>query len=368
MQATDSSPTPKNSEIQRHLSHVVDKQKAVWNQRNITGEVINVDKLEQFYNKGVAAVSRRNFLAGAGAVGAASVLAGCGDNSTPAVVATSTAYTDVDYLNFALNLEYLEASFYLYAATGSGLPASSMGTGAGTVSGGAALSTGSPALTTLQQQIVNEIAYNELSHVNFLRGALGSAAVAMPNINIGTSFQTLAAAANTLTPGGGIPAAFSPYTSFNNFLIGAFIFEDVGVTAYAGAAPALTVATNLNYAAGIQAVEAYHAAYIRTSITAISQSTNTTALVTYANSVAALRSSLGGGNETMLTGIGQTIAANGQYTPSSIVAAATSNAVGFSRTTDQVLHIVYGTANGKGVSSGVFFPNGLNGNIKTTAS
>jgi hypothetical protein len=243
-----------------------------------------------------------------------------------------------------------------------------MGTGAGTVSGGAALSTGSPALTPQQQQIINEIAYDELSHVNFLRTALGSAAVPMPNINIGTSFQTLAAAANTLTPAAAIPATFSPYASFNNFLIGAFIFEDVGVTAYSGAAPALTVAANLNYAAGIQAVEAYHAAYIRTSITAISQAANTTALIAYANSVSALRSALGGGNETPLTVVPQTIATNGNYTASSIVAASSTSAVAYARTTDQVLHIVYGTANGAGVSSGVFFPNGLNGNIKTTAS
>lgn len=320
----------------------------------------SVDKINALYQKGV---SRRNFLVGAGAAGAASVLAGCGDNSPAMMTTTTTAttYTDVDILNFALNLEYLEASFYLYAATGSGLPSASMtGTGTqGTVSGGAQIS----GLTSAQQNILNEIAFDELSHVNFLRAALGSSAVAMPNINIGSAFNTLASAAS-------IASTFNPYASFANFLLGAFIFEDVGVTAYSGAAPLLTSAANLNYAAGIQAVEAYHAAYVRTSITALNQTLGSTAfpILGYANSVVALRATLGGGNETMLTALPATIAVNGNYAASSVVAASTSNAIAYSRTTDQVLHIVYGAAGGAGVSSGVFFPNGMNGNITKTAS
>ena len=310
-------------------------------------------------------------MAGAGALGAAAVLDGCSSGSTAItpVITPTPALTDTDYLNFALNLEYLEASFYLYAATGSGLPATSMtGTGTqGTVTGGTQLT----GLTSAQQNILNEIAFDELSHVNFLRSAIaseGGTPVAMPNINIGTSFQALATAAAAATPSANLPTSFSPYTSFTNFLIGAFIFEDVGVTAYSGAAPALTVAANLNYAAGILAVEAYHAAYVRTTITAMAQAAGSSTLIGYANAVSTLRGTLGGGNETPLIGLPATIATNGNYTASGIVAANTSNAVGFSRSTDQVLHIVYGAGGGAGVSSGVFFPNGLNGNIKTTAS
>jgi hypothetical protein len=55
-------------------------------------------------------------------------------------------------------------------------------------------------------------------------------------------------------------------------------------------------------------------------------------------------------------------------TPSSIVAADTTNAKAFPRTTDQVLHIVYGTGGGAGVTKGAFFPAGLNGTIKATAA
>jgi hypothetical protein len=306
-------------------------------------------------------------MAGAGSAAAAALLVGCGDGtpapSTPVTPVTpvTPAITDNDILNFALNLEYLEAEFYLRAATGSGLQAADTGANPGGVTGGSKV----PGLTSAQQAILNEIAFDEQSHVQFLRKALGSAAVVRPALDL-TFFGPLAMVAGITTS----PTAFSPYTDFNAFLIGAFVFEDVGVTAYHGAA-GLISATGisgglLSAAAGIMAVEAYHAAYVRTSITgnAITAAAASTAYpyLTYANQVATLRGTLGGGNETLLK-LPTTTA-----TPSSIVAADTTNAIAFSRTTDQVLHIVYGAAGGAGVTKGGFFPNGLNGTITATAS
>jgi hypothetical protein len=309
-------------------------------------------------------VNRRKFLAGVGAAGAASVLAGCGNNGTASMGAQTTAYTDTDILNFALNLEYLEAEFYLHAATGSGLATADIGSNPGTVTGGAQVA----GLTTAQQNILNEIAYDEQQHVRFLRSALGSAAVARPTIDLTNSFNALASAA-------GIGSTFNPFTNFNTFLVGAYVFEDVGVTAYSGAAPLISTAGiaagYLTAAAGILAVEAYHAAYVRTVLTAgaIAQGTTAFPYLTYANQVSALRATLGGGNETTLTVPTGTTSATSIVTPSAIVAATTANAIAYARTTDQVLHIVYGTAgSGAGVKSGAFFPSGLNGNITVTQS
>jgi hypothetical protein len=329
-----------------------------------------VDKLSELYQR---SVNRRKFLTGIGAVGAAATLAGCGSNNGQITPTPTTTYTDVDILNFALNLEYLEAEFYLRAATGSGLGTADIGSSPGAVTGGAQVT----GLNSAQQNILNEIAYDEQQHVRFLRTALGSAAVARPVIDLTNSFNALASAA-------GIASSFNPFADFNHFLVGAYIFEDVGVTAYSGAAPLISTAGitagYLAAAAGILAVEAYHAAYVRTTLTAgaIAQGVTAYPYLTYANQVSALRATLGGGNETTLTVPTGTVpfTATTVPAPSAIVAATTANAIAYARTTDQVLHIVYGslsnttgaTASAAGVAKGAFFPSGLNGNITVTKS
>jgi hypothetical protein len=342
-----------------------------------------VANLSRLLNNGV---SRRKFLAGVGASAgavAALNLAGCGGSSstTPTMPVTLPPSTDEDVLNFALNLEYLEASFYLYAATGSGLAAADTTAGSaalfqtvGTVTPGDAGAVAG--LTAAQQQILNEIAFEEQAHVRFLRTALGSAAVPMPDIDL-SFFGPLAVAATITTAATGT-GSFNPFSSFDYFLVGAFIFEDVGVTAYSGAAglitPAGVTAGYLTAAAGILAVEAYHAGYIRTSLTGRAIAAGSAAAYPYlaaANLVEDLRATLtvgasaapstSGSVETLLT------LPTGLTTPSSIVAASAADAVGFARTVNQVLHIVYGSPT-VGVKSGGFFPSGMNSNFATTTA
>jgi hypothetical protein len=333
-----------------------------------------VDKLDKRLN---SAFSRRSFFAGAGGLAAAAMFAGCGDGgSNASMTAPSGTYTDADILNFALNLEYLEAQFYLYAATGKGLAASDITAGSaspfqtvGTVTLGNAAAV--PGLSTAQQQILNEIAYEEQEHVRFLRSALGSAAVPMPSIDL-SFFGPLAVAA------GVTGATFNPFSTFPYFLVGSFIFEDVGVTAYSGAAPLISAAGvaagYLTAAAGILAVEAYHAAYIRTSITGAAIAAGSAAAypyITVANQVAALRASLTVG-ATAAPGTAGSVETplalpTSLTTASSIVAASPTTAVGFARTVNQVLHIVYGSAT-VGVAKGGFFPNGMNSIFATTTA
>ncbi len=301
---------------------------------------------------------RRKFLKYAGAATAAagglSLLAACGDDA-PAPIPTPTstppaaqAQIDLNVLNFALNLEYVEAQFYSWAAFGSGLsPSILTGTGTqGTVIGGKQV----PFTDPIVKQYAIEIAQDESEHVNFLRNVLGTAAVAMPTINIdgsATGAFTAAARAAGIVPSTG---TFDPYGSDEAFLLGAFIFEDVGVTAYKGAAPLLVNKTYLEAAAGILAAEAYHAGLIRTIL--YRKGISAPALRTIAGQISDLRDSADGPYDDD-QGITRT------DTTASNIVPVNSNGIVYSRNTDQVHHIVYlsGTT---GVSSGGFFPNGTN--------
>ncbi|MCU1323791.1 MAG: hypothetical protein JWM43_3440 [Acidobacteriaceae bacterium] len=202
-----------------------------------------------------------------------------------------------------------------------------------------------------------ETAIEEQKHVKFLQGALSTKAVSMPAIDLYNSFNALATAA-------GIGASFDPFANDANFLIGAYIFEDVGVSAYHGAAGLITDKTTILPAAvGIHAVEAYHAGLVRTTINAIDAGTGT--LNTLTQKISAARSSLAPADSkatsyagTKADDIGLTtvqVALNGtagQYTSSTIVNC-DSQSLGWARTTTQVLAITK-----------PFFPAGLNGTIK----
>ncbi len=136
---------------------------------------------------------------------------------------------------------------------------------------------------------------------------------------------------------------FNPFADDVSFLLGAYIFEDVGVTAYNGAAPLIQSKTYLGAAASILAVEAYHAGNIRTVLFEKGQGPATAA-------ISAVRAALSGANDD------HGVVMNGlpNITPTDV------NALAFSRTTTQVLNIVY--AGGASGNYG-FFRKDYNGAI-----
>lgn len=235
-----------------------------------------------------------------------------------------TEITDVDILQFALNLEYLEAEFYTVGTTGRTMDNFGVGiTGAGTpgaTTGGNRVIFNNSALPV--QSIMEELAFDEQAHVNLLRAALTAAGVmpvAKPALNLS-----------------GLGFGFGGSA---DFIILARILEDIGVTAYAGAAPLITSKAYLGVAARILAAEAMHSGNIRLIVAQSRLST------------------------TKVDGV--------DVVPPPAINTATSqpgffaldnSALSAVRTPEQVLFLAYGLR--EAAMGGGFYPAGMNGKIK----
>ncbi|BCS34943.1 hypothetical protein TBR22_A41690 [Luteitalea sp. TBR-22] len=268
---------------------------------------MKLEHLERLVDDGV---SRRAFartmMRGAAGVGGVLALGSAEE-------AAAQGLTDVDILNFALNLEYLEAEFYTVAVTGRriadiGLGVSGRGRGGDTV-GGSRVAMPDRLMTVAQQ-----IALDEQVHVAFLREALGSAAVAKPAINL-----------NALGVG---------FNDVKEFFTVARAFEDLGVSAYGGAANLIRDRSILQAAAQIGLTEAQHAGVIRLLVSDLGLMP---AMVDQFDV------------PTLMSPSGRLFQVDGQGR-STI------------RTAGQVLAVAYGSATA-GTRAGAFFPDGVNGVI-----
>jgi hypothetical protein len=196
--------------------------------------------VEEFLLKSTDSDGRTSRASMLGTVALGTFLAATG--GAPKAVRAASAITDTDILNFALNLEYLEAEFYNYSVYGHGIEARGVPvTGVGSRG---------PTFGGVQTKFLNkftlgtaeELASDERDHVLLLRGVLGKDAIAKPAIDL---------------------KALGMSDKMSQFLVLARAFEDTGVSAYAGAAPLVQSKDVLAYAARILAVEAYHAGNIR---------------------------------------------------------------------------------------------------------
>jgi hypothetical protein len=150
---------------------------------------------------------------------------------------------------------------------------------------------------------------------------------------------------NTAASAAGLGSSFNPFASSAgdlNFLLGAFIFEDVGVTAYHGALSTIVNKDSLTDLSAIMGTEAYHAAAVRAEIYKLGG-----AAISAAAAISTARNTLGG------EGLDQGL----QFVGQANILPADANALVFARTSRLVLNIVYLEVN---ASKGGFFPLGIN--------
>ncbi len=263
--------------------------------------------------------------------------------------AATLVLPDSEVANFALNFEYLGSQYYLHAVVGGSLPSSLLPAGSAAVT--------VPSTTTVPF-VDPAIAYygirfasDEQAHVfafQSLVTMLGGTPIPQPAINLDNTatgaWSVLAQAAGLVGPG----QTFNPYESDVNFMLGAYVLEDVCITALVGAASLLTNPTAVTYAAKAIGVEAMQAGAIRGFLSRIGAGVATDA-------ISALRAKL--------SGVGD----NGTSTTGNPYRFANLNtdSIAFGRTPGEVLAIAYG---GNGLSGGGFFPNGVNGAFTVSAS
>jgi hypothetical protein len=178
---------------------------------DLTVETLDQDGALQEAIDRVRGGSRADLLRGAAAGGAA--LLGALALPAPGRAATTN---DVDILNYALTLEYLQASFYTETERIGALK------------------------TTAARRAARVLGSVERAHVKALRKVLGRSAVKRPFFNFqGTTEDE------------------------RKFLKTAVAFEDLAVAAYKGQAPLIDSKQILAAAVSIHSVEARHAAWMR---------------------------------------------------------------------------------------------------------
>lgn len=252
--------------------------------------------------------NRRSFMKSAGFAGvglAGTALIGSQLGSHLQAVEAASGVSDEDILNFALNLEYLEAEFYSVSTYGATLEKRGILKSneiSGPTTGGKMVNFSNVAY------IATALRNDETEHVLFLRSALGSAAVKKPAINL-----------NALGYG---------FSDVGSWLKLARQFEDVGLSAYLGAAPLISSSTYLAAAAAIMGTEAQHSGSIRALC--------------------------------IMKGVSSPAVDSLDIPPTTNMPYdVDKNGLSIPRTTAQVLNIVYHG----GKCSGGFYPDGMNGNI-----
>lgn len=180
--------------------------------RDLSLDALDADSALTEAADAAGATTRGQFLRAAG-IGGGGVAAGLAAPLAPAEAQQAT--NDVDILNYALALEYLQAAFYTEAER----------------------------LGALRGEFAEQacvVGAHERAHVKALRSELGSAAIRRPRFDFQGVTENQAAFRRT-----------------------AVAFEDLGAAAYKDQAPRISSRAYLAAAIRIHSVEARHAAWIR---------------------------------------------------------------------------------------------------------
>lgn len=263
--------------------------------------------------------------------------------------------SDTNILEFPLNLEYMEADFFLFGALGRGLDYIQPNlTGGGPPPIGARRANLSP----LIRDIIAQFGYQEVGHVR----AIKSTVPGFPRPLLNLSKEAFADVMNSAFDRPLYPL-FDPYANDINYLLASYVIPYVGLTGYVGANPLLKSVTAKQLLAGLLGVEAGQDAVIRTLL--YKRATERVipygiSVAEFTNRISELRDRLGHAglrDEGLI--VPPNLGAEGRT--SGNILSANASSLSYARTPAEILRIVYQT--GSEHCPGGFYPLGANGKI-----
>ncbi|KAG7970814.1 hypothetical protein I3843_07G103600 [Carya illinoinensis] len=263
--------------------------------------------------------------------------------------------SDTDRIQFALNLEFLEAEFFLRGAIGIGLDgiAPSLANG-----GPPPIGARKANLDPLVARIIEEFGYQEVGHLRAIITRTGG--IPRPQLDLGV--QNFAKVFDDAVGFKLIPA-FDPYADTNRYLLASYVIPYVGLVGYVGTIPNLNRGTSRSLVASLLGVEAGQDAVIRTLLYERANQTvrpyNLT-VAEFTNRISELRNKLaacGIKDEGILV----PLSLGAENRTNSNILSADPNSLSYARTPPEILRIVYGS--GSEYKPGGLFPNGGGGDI-----
>ncbi|URD83287.1 desiccation-related protein [Musa troglodytarum] len=244
--------------------------------------------------------------------------------------------TDIDLLQFALNLEHMEADWFLYGALGYGLDAVAPELVMG---GPPPIGATKANLDNVTSAIMAEFGYQEVGHLRAIKSTVGG----FPRPVIDLSGKHFAKIFDDAF-GFHLDPPFDPYLNSVNYLLASYVIPYVGLVGYVGANPNINVIRTLLYERANEVVQPYKNLTVAEFTAKVSELRNKLASCGVKDEGLLVPVSWGAENKT-----------------NSNVLSANVNSVAYKRTPAEILRIVYGT--GDEGTPGGFLPKGGDGAI-----
>nr|GMD75223.1 desiccation-related protein PCC13-62-like [Ipomoea batatas] len=263
---------------------------------------------------------------------------------------------DLNLLEFPLNLEYLEAEFFLWGAFGYGLDKLAPNLSS---NGPSPVGAKAAKLSPLVKDIIAQFGYQEVGHLRAIKKTVPG----FPRPLLNLSAEAFASVVNDAF-GKALKPAFDPYANDINYLIASYLVPYVGLTGYVGANAKLTTQTAKRLVAGLLGVESGQDAVLRTLLYEHAKEEVAPYGITVAeftNRFSDLRNKLGNKGFIKDEGLIVKESEGAEGKISGNILAGDEYSVAYDRSPEEILRIVYGS--GEERKPGGFFPKGAHGKI-----